>query len=68
MVARPPVKLLIEPMRLEDLEAVQRIEHASFSSPWPPNAYRSELEDEPARVATSSPGSTARSSATAGCG
>ena len=44
MVARPPVRLLIEPMRLEDLEAVHRIELASFSSPWPPNAYRSELE------------------------
>jgi [ribosomal protein S18]-alanine N-acetyltransferase len=43
MVARPPVKVLIEPMRLEDLEAVHRIELASFSSPWPPNAYQSEL-------------------------
>jgi [ribosomal protein S18]-alanine N-acetyltransferase len=31
-------------MRLQDLEAVHRIELASFSSPWPPNAYRSELE------------------------
>ena len=44
MVARPPVKVLIEPMRLDDLDAVHRIELASFSSPWPPNAYRSELE------------------------
>jgi len=44
VVARPPVRVLIEPMRLEDLEAVHRIELASFSSPWPPNAYRSELE------------------------
>jgi ribosomal-protein-alanine N-acetyltransferase len=44
MVARPPVKVLIEPMGLGDLEAVHRIELASFSSPWPPNAYRSELE------------------------
>jgi ribosomal-protein-alanine N-acetyltransferase len=43
MVARPPVKLLIEQMRLEDLEEVQAIEEASFSTPWPPNAYRSEL-------------------------
>ena len=43
MVARPPVKVLIEPMRLEDLDAVHRIELASFSSPWPPNAYHSEL-------------------------
>jgi [ribosomal protein S18]-alanine N-acetyltransferase len=44
MVARPPVRLLIEPMQLADLEAVHRIELASFSSPWPANAYRSELE------------------------
>ena len=43
MVARPPVKVLIEPMRLEDLDDVQRIEHASFTTPWPENAYRSEL-------------------------
>jgi ribosomal-protein-alanine N-acetyltransferase len=44
VVARPPVRLRIEPMGLGDLEAVQAIERASFSSPWPPNAYRSELE------------------------
>jgi ribosomal-protein-alanine N-acetyltransferase len=43
MVARPPLKLLIEPMRLEDVDEVQRIELASFSTPWPENAYRSEL-------------------------
>jgi ribosomal-protein-alanine N-acetyltransferase len=30
-------------MRLEDLDEVQRIEEASFTTPWPPNAYRSEL-------------------------
>jgi ribosomal-protein-alanine N-acetyltransferase len=44
MVARPPLRLRIEPMRLEDLDEVHQIELASFSSPWPPNAYRSELE------------------------
>ena len=44
MVARPPVRLRIEPMRLEDLDEVHQIELTSFSSPWPPNAYRSELE------------------------
>ena len=43
MVARPPLKLTIEAMRLEDLEEVQRIEQASFTTPWPENAYRSEL-------------------------
>jgi ribosomal-protein-alanine N-acetyltransferase len=44
MVARPPLKLRIEMMRLEDLDEVQRIEEASFSTPWPSNAYRSELQ------------------------
>jgi [ribosomal protein S18]-alanine N-acetyltransferase len=44
VVARPPVRVVIEPMRLDDLDAIHRIELASFSSPWPPNAYRSELE------------------------
>ncbi len=44
MVARPPLKLLIEPMRVADLEAVHQIELASFNAPWPANAYRSELE------------------------
>ena len=43
MVARPPLKLRVEAMRLEDLAEVQRIEQASFSTPWPENAYRSEL-------------------------
>jgi len=43
MVARPPVRLTIEAMRLEDLAEVHLIEQASFSTPWPENAYRSEL-------------------------
>jgi ribosomal-protein-alanine N-acetyltransferase len=30
-------------MRLEDLDEVQRIEQASFTTPWPEHAYRSEL-------------------------
>jgi [ribosomal protein S18]-alanine N-acetyltransferase len=44
MVARPPVRIVIEPMRLDDLTAVHAIELASFTAPWPPHAYRSELE------------------------
>jgi ribosomal-protein-alanine N-acetyltransferase len=44
MVARPPVRLVIEPMGLDDLPAVQAIEAASFSAPWPAHAYQSELE------------------------
>ena len=50
MVARPPVRVLIEPMRLDDLPRIHAIEQASFSAPWPANAYRSELESN--RLAT----------------
>lgn len=31
-------------MRHDDLPAVYAIERASFTAPWPPHAYRSELE------------------------
>jgi len=31
-------------MILEDLPAIQAIERAAFSAPWPANAYRTELE------------------------
>lgn len=44
MVARPPVIPTVEPMRAADLEAVHRIERESFRTPWPPHAYRTELE------------------------
>jgi ribosomal-protein-alanine N-acetyltransferase len=44
VVARPPVRLLIEPMTLDDVPAVQAIERASFATPWPDDAYRSELQ------------------------
>jgi ribosomal-protein-alanine N-acetyltransferase len=44
MVARPPVRLAVEAMRVEDLAAVQEIERLSFTTPWPPHAYRTELE------------------------
>jgi len=50
VVARPPLRLLVEPMRLDDLPEVHAIERASFTSPWPPNAYRSEIESN--RLAT----------------
>ena len=43
MVARPPVSVVVAPMELEDVAAVQAIEQASFSAPWPPNAYETEL-------------------------
>ena len=44
MVARPPAALRIDGMRIADIPEVQAIERASFTSPWPPQAYRSELE------------------------
>jgi ribosomal-protein-alanine N-acetyltransferase len=36
--------LRIRPMAIADLPAVQLIERASFTTPWPPQAYRQELE------------------------
>jgi ribosomal-protein-alanine N-acetyltransferase len=44
MVARPPVMVAVEAMRVEDLLAVHEIERQSFTTPWPPHAYRTELE------------------------
>lgn len=44
MVARPPVRLVVDRMTVDDLPAVQAIERASFATPWPAQAYRSELE------------------------
>jgi ribosomal-protein-alanine N-acetyltransferase len=38
------VKLVIGGMRLADLPDVHAIEQASFRTPWPPHAYKSELE------------------------
>ena len=43
MVARPPVRIRVEPMTLDDMTAVHEIERASFSVPWPDEAYRNEL-------------------------
>ena len=44
MVARPPVRVRVEPMGLDDLDSVQEIERRSFRTPWPAHAYRTELE------------------------
>lgn len=44
MVARPPVRVRVEPMALGDIPAVHEIERASFSAPWPTYAFRQELE------------------------
>jgi ribosomal-protein-alanine N-acetyltransferase len=44
MVARPHVAIVVDRMTVDDLAAVQEIERESFSTPWPPHAYRAELE------------------------
>ena len=44
MVARLPLTLRVEPMRLADIEPVHAIERASFPIPWPSYAFRQELE------------------------
>jgi ribosomal-protein-alanine N-acetyltransferase len=36
--------LLVRPMTAADLPSVQQIERASFTTPWPAQAYRQELE------------------------
>ncbi|MFN2463421.1 MAG: ribosomal protein S18-alanine N-acetyltransferase [Candidatus Dormibacteria bacterium] len=36
-------RTLVEPMRLEDIPAIQEIEREVFLTPWPRNAYRREL-------------------------
>ena len=37
------VPVIIEPMRLQDIPAVMRIERAVFPSPWSETGYRREL-------------------------
>ncbi len=44
MVARPPLKVRLAPMQAGDLDAVLRIERASFTTPWPAYAYHQEIE------------------------
>ena len=44
MVARPPVSLVVTEMTPDDIPAVHAIESASFPTPWPPYAFRDEIE------------------------
>jgi [ribosomal protein S18]-alanine N-acetyltransferase len=44
MVARPPLRVRVEPMTPADIPAVHAIERASFPVPWPDYAFRQELE------------------------
>ena len=41
MVALFPI--VIDEMKLDDIDAVQLVERASFPVPWPANAFRHEL-------------------------
>src|SRR5450759_2087135 len=45
MVARPPVMIVVDRMKVDDLPAVHVIERESFSTPWPAHAYQHELEN-----------------------
>jgi len=44
VVARPPVKLSIDPMTFDDLPAVQASRACQLHTPWPTHAYQAELE------------------------
>jgi ribosomal-protein-alanine N-acetyltransferase len=44
LVARPPLKLIVAPMTLDDVADVHRIESASFPMPWPDYAFRQEIQ------------------------
>jgi [ribosomal protein S18]-alanine N-acetyltransferase len=44
VVAHPGLRVLILPMHVDDLPSIHAIERQSFSTPWPPHAYRAELE------------------------
>lgn len=41
------VHITVRPMRIDDLAQVQAIDEISFSTPWPKNAYRFELLENP---------------------
>ena len=44
MVARPPLRMRVEPMTVDDVPDVHRIERASFPVPWPDYAFRQEIQ------------------------
>lgn len=47
MIVAVNVETQIRRMRIHDLPQVQAIDEISFSSPWPKNAYRHELLENP---------------------
>lgn len=38
-------RFLLEPMRIDDVPEVSRVEHRCFTNPWPESAYRRELRN-----------------------
>lgn len=46
----PSITIQIRPMKLDDIEQVKAIDHLSFSLPWPENAYRYEIVENPASL------------------
>lgn len=42
-------EIVIRPMTREDIPAIEEIEHAGFSLPWPENAFYTELDNQLAR-------------------
>ncbi len=47
MIVTVITETIIRPMRVDDLPQVQAVDEVSFSSPWPKNAYRYELLENP---------------------
>lgn len=50
MISSETFTLQLRPMLLEDIEQVQAIDRASFSTPWPTRAYHYELRNNPKSV------------------
>ena len=46
-LSRNPSIAVIRPMRVDDLPQVQALDELSFSNPWPQNAFRYELLENP---------------------
>jgi ribosomal-protein-alanine N-acetyltransferase len=46
----PSIDIQIRPMRIDDIDQVVVIDHLSFSLPWPDNAYRHEVGENPASL------------------
>jgi ribosomal-protein-alanine N-acetyltransferase len=47
-VSAQAVRVVLRPMRLDDLAEVVQIDRQSFALPWPERSYRFELQENPA--------------------